>query len=159
MISARALTSEEWRTWRELRLAALRDAPEAFDATLADWQGAGDTELRWRLRLEAVSANVVADLDGHDAGMVSATAPDSDGAVELISMWVAPFARGQGVGDSLVQAVLQWASAAGAIRLRLRVAAWNAPAMALYRRNGFVEGRVLEEDEGGACELEMERLL
>jgi hypothetical protein len=63
MISARALTSEEWRTWRELRLAALRDAPEAFDATLADWQGAGDTELRWRLRLEAVSANVVADLD------------------------------------------------------------------------------------------------
>ncbi|MHB8177165.1 MAG: GNAT family N-acetyltransferase [Vulcanimicrobiaceae bacterium] len=49
---------------------------------------------------------MVAELGGVPAGMVSATSPDRLGTAELISMWVAPFARGRGVGDRLVDAVI-----------------------------------------------------
>lgn len=97
------------RLWRELRLAALAEAPAAFGSTLAEWTGAGDTAQRWRARLLSVPLNIVLTYNGEAAGMVSATAPGDDGAIELISMWVAPFARGRGVGDAAVRRVLAFA--------------------------------------------------
>lgn len=45
------LTPDDWPIWRELRLAALAEAPQAFGSRLADWQGEGDREERWRDRL------------------------------------------------------------------------------------------------------------
>src|ERR1700722_14623539 len=50
---------DDWRLWRELRLAALTEAPGAFGSTLAEWSGAADTEQRWRGRLESVPLNLV----------------------------------------------------------------------------------------------------
>lgn len=136
MISLRVLSADDWPDWRDLRLAALRDAPGAFSASLADW--ARQDEPRWRRRLTDVPFNAVADLDRVPAGMVSGTAPDAQLAVELISMWVAPFARGRGVGDALVSVVARWAAAHGARRVVLEVFAHNGPALNLYRRNGFL---------------------
>jgi hypothetical protein len=60
MITVRAVGVDDWATWRELRLAALADAPHAFTASIDQWR---DTdERRWRDRL-AVGHNVVAELD------------------------------------------------------------------------------------------------
>jgi len=139
VIQMRVLTPDDWVIWRELRLAALAEAPSAFGTQLADWQGEGDREERWRARLGIPgSVNVVAVLDGRPAGMVSGV-PAAGGAAELISMWVSPAARGRGVGDRLVDAVEQWARRAGASVLRLAVAQGNESALALYRRNGFAD--------------------
>ena len=136
MIELRVLTPDGWRTWRRLRLAALAEAPYAFGSRLADWQGHGDREERWRARLGIPgSFNVVAVLDGEPAGLASGV--PADGAAELISMWVSPAARGHGVGDRLVQAVARWARQAGSEVLRLAVAQGNENAAGLYRRNGF----------------------
>ena len=136
VIELRVLTPDDWRAWRQLRLAALAEAPYAFGSRLADWQGDGDREKRWRARLSIPgSFNVVAVLDGEPAGMASGV--PAGGAVELISMWVGPAARGHGVGDHLVQAVVRWARRAGAEVLRLAVVPGNENAVALYRRNGF----------------------
>lgn len=134
----RALTPDDWAAFRAVRLAALRDAPEAFGSGLADWAAAG--EQRWRQRLTDVPCTVLAELDGRPAGVASATSPDSDGAVELISLWVAPFARGRRAGDALVGAVLDWAQRHGARQVVLRVHENNHHARNLYRRNGFVPG-------------------
>lgn len=133
------LRADDWSLWRDLRLQALQEAPDAFSSTLADWQGAGDSEPRWRGRLTDVALNLVALVDDHPSGMVSATSPDEHGHVELLSMWVAPSARGRGVGDALISEVVAWASDQRATHLVLKVVVGNAPAMALYRRNGFVE--------------------
>jgi ribosomal protein S18 acetylase RimI-like enzyme len=139
VIVVRVLAVDDWAEWRVLRLAALSDAPQAFGSKLADWQGEGDSEQRWRGRLDGVSLNLLADLEGRPSGMVSGMLPDHDGTVELISMWVAPFARGRGVGDALVGAVVRWAKERGASRIALRVAEGNHHAMALYRRHGFAD--------------------
>lgn len=136
--AVRVITSGDWAIWRELRLAALADAPHAFGSRLADWQGEGDREERWRGRLNiAGSNNIVATLDGQPVGMASGVPTAEDGVVELISMWVSPTARGRGVGDQLVRAVERWARQVGADVLRLAVAQGNKPACALYQRNGF----------------------
>jgi len=121
-----------------MRLAALTEAPAAFGSTVADWTGPGDTESRWRNRLTDVPLNLLADLDGRPVGMASATAPEN-GEVELISMWVAPAARGRGVGASLVQAIVAWAGAQGATKLCLDVRQANRFAIDLYERIGFVD--------------------
>ncbi|MFL6072231.1 MAG: GNAT family N-acetyltransferase [Mycobacteriales bacterium] len=134
------LGPDDWRIWRELRLAALAEAPAAFSARLADWQGEGDREERWRGRLSlAGSYNLVVRLDGVPVGMASGIPADTGGDVELISMWVSPAARGRGIGDLLIARIAAWGAAAGAHRLVLAVVPDNGPARALYRRNGFAD--------------------
>ncbi|MEU4551064.1 GNAT family N-acetyltransferase [Micromonospora violae] len=138
MIEMRVLSEDDWKMWRELRLAALAEAAYAFGSQLADWQGEGDREERWRGRLAIPgSYNIMAMLDGRPAGMASGVPTDQDGVVELISMYVAPVGRGRSVGDHLVRAVEQWARLVGAQTLRLAVVEGNKNAWALYQRSGF----------------------
>ncbi len=157
MIEIRVLGPDDWRAWRELRLAALAEAPNAFAARLADWQGEGDDEQRWRGRLSGAAHNVVADLDARPAGMASGLLPD-DGPVELLSMWVAPFARGRGVADGLVASVVGWAAAHGTGEVVLRVRETNPAAVALYARQGFVDRGPVEGGPGEPPERWMLRV-
>ena len=59
-------------------------------------------------------------------------------AADLLSMWVAPEARGRGIGMALIDTVADWARSAGLLRLVLEVRLHNAHALALYTRAGFV---------------------
>ncbi len=145
-VAVRRLGADDWQLWRDVRLRALSEAPYAFGSTLAYWQGS-DLEERWRGRLTDVPLNLVAVASDSAVGQVSGTSLDADGRVELISMWVDPASRGAGVGEALVQAVVDWAEAGGATAVVLSVKEANAPAVGLYARVGF---RVTVEpaDEG-----------
>lgn len=77
-------------------------------------------------------------------------------------MYVEPAARGLGIGERLLQAVID--RARGEVEdLLLTVAAHNAPAIALYRRLGFVEygrdDRALRVDGADIDELLMKLAL
>ena len=147
MIGILVLTPDDWRLWRGLRRAALAEAPGAFGSTLSEWSGAGDTEQRWRARLENVAFNIVLTWNDEPAGMVSATTPGDDGATELISMWVAPSARGHGLGDAAVRQVMAWAQTIqGGSRLVLSVKRHNDWAIRLYQRHGFTDARPSADD-------------
>ena len=132
-VRIRSLRPDEWRTYRAVRLAALRDAPEAFGGTYADSLALPERDWRERCDQPAWFA-----LDGGEAvGMVRTWRHPDKELPELISMWVGPGGRGRGVGDLLVQAVADWARQSGAELLRLAVVPGNGPATGLYRRNGF----------------------
>lgn len=147
MIEARVVTAAEWRAWRQLRLSALAEAPTAFSSTLAQWSGAGDTEARWRARLRDVALNLVLTRDGAPVGMVSATAPDDEGRVVWLSMWIAPTARGRGVGDRAMRKVLAWAhDEHPTSRVLLSVKKNNDHAISLYERHGFVDAGPSPDD-------------
>ena len=146
MIEVRELTPDDWQLWRAMRRAALAEAPAAFGSPLAQWSGPGDTEERWRARLSGVPLNLVLMVDGEPAGMVSGTAPSDHRTVELISLWVAPSARGQGVADAAVSRVLQWACVEHAADVVLSVRADNHPGIALYRRHGFTDAGPSPDD-------------
>jgi ribosomal protein S18 acetylase RimI-like enzyme len=150
--------ADDWARWRNVRLTALGEAPYAFSTKLADWQAAGDTERRWRARLDAVPFNILAVYSGRVAGMVSATAVDTARTTELISLWVAPFARGRHVGDALITAVIDWARAQRAHNLTLAVADGNERAIALYKRHGFrIAGSLPASPNGDPGEHHMVR--
>ena len=106
----------------------------------------------------AVRFNVIVELDGRAVGMVSCTEP-VDGEAELISMWVAPQARGRGVGQSLIEDVRKWATAQGARRLVLSVRTRNEPAIRLYTRSGFIDCGPAGASEGVEPEGKMVILL
>lgn len=148
VIAIQELGPDDWRVWRDIRLAALREAPEAFGSTSAEWEDA--EEGRWRARLEDVPLHAFARLDDVPAGVVSALAPapDGSGPVELISMWVAPSARGRAVGDALIEYVLRWAADRHPeASVVLQVRKHNAPATTLYERHEFVIVGENPEDE------------
>ncbi len=132
----RRVSEDEWELIRAVRLAALKDSPDAFWA-IYDEEAAFD-EARWRDFMG--SAWFVAEADGTPIGIAAGidrfVADPNDRM--LISMWVAPDARGAGVGRALVDAVLKWARADGAAGLRLWVLSGNSSAEKLYLSCGFV---------------------
>ena len=116
-------------------------------APAREWSGAGDTEARSRGRPEDVALNLVLTLDGDPVGMVSGLASDADGAVELISLWIAPSARGLGISDVAVRHILAWAREAHPGRpVVLSVKSDNDSARRLYERHGFVDAGPSPED-------------
>lgn len=138
-ITIRRLARDEWRTYRDLRLRALAESPDAFSRTLADEQSRADAE--WSGRLASASdfdLPLVAELDGAPIGLVwgriDASSPD---VAHLYQMWVSPSHRRLGAGRLLVDAVIRWARAASVRWLGLGVTCGDTPAMRLYSRAGF----------------------
>lgn len=135
MIEIQRLNPDEVARLRAIRLAALQDAPQAFETT---FQTAVNLPLEsWQQQLQMLPT-FVAVIDGVDSGMVRG-APHSDDAswAYLISLWVAPRARRLGIGQTLIDAVVAWASSEGYVRLVLEVGEGNKNAIALYTRKGF----------------------
>lgn len=150
---------DEWPTVREIRLAALLDAPYAFGSTHA--REIAFVEADWRRRLGR-GVTFLALRDGRAVALAGGVHSDeADGAVDLISMWVHPSARGRRVGEALVTAVAGWASAQGAARLRLWVTEGNAPARRLYERCGFTPTGELQSlpSDPTLTEIAMDRAL
>ncbi|WP_147944707.1 GNAT family N-acetyltransferase [Microbispora sp. CSR-4] len=139
MIELRVLYEDDWPIWRELRLAALAEAPYAFGSTLSEWQGEGDREERWRARLAMPgSHNVIATIDDRPVGMAAGIPAETADEAELISFWVSPSVRGKGVGNRLIREIERWAVCDRAVStLRLAVMPGNDRAIALYERHGF----------------------
>jgi GNAT superfamily N-acetyltransferase len=154
VVEVHPVAPDDWIHWRDVRLRALADAPEAFGSSLADWVAAD--ERRWRRRLDDVPFNVVAVSDGLSIGQASGTAADDDGCVELISMWVAPEDRGTGAARVLIDAVMEWARRVAAVGARPSVRRANEHAIRLYLRTGFVQ---VDEDGEESSELVMVRSL
>lgn len=163
-IQVRRAQPGEWATAREVRLAALADAPEAFGSTLA--RELALTEAHWRDRV-GTWPWFLAYQAGEAVGMVAA-APEREAGARpagqrdwhLTGMWVSPQARGTGAADLLVNAVTGYAQAQGATGVTLWVALSNARARAFYQRMGFQpSGRRQLYRRDGAADLDEEELV
>ncbi len=151
----RRLRADEAGALRDLRLRALRDAPEAFWSTWEREAGFGPDE--WARRAEEAGAGeravvaVAEDGDGRLVGLAGGRLDDEDPArADLWGTWVDPAWRGGGraVGAAVVEEVVAWARSRGARLLVLWVSDEVPAAAALYARLGFVPtGRV--GPEGG----------
>ena len=128
------LGPEDWERQRALRLTALAADPDAFYRSLAEEQDL--PESRWRERLSGPAATWVAVVGGADVGLVACLTDSHEGLPELVSLWVSPSARGQGVGAGLAGAAADFARSTGAAELRLWLADSNAAGLALYDRLG-----------------------
>jgi len=129
---------DDWESYRDLRLEGLRDAPDAFWFTYAD--EAAYEEADWRQRIEGAWLVQARDKEGvlGSAGLGSHWEPERATVATLFGMYVARRARGRGVGEALVSAVLEEARRRGKSVVVLEVTSGNTAARALYERCGFV---------------------
>ncbi len=81
---------------------------------------------------------VVARLDGDAIGCGALTIRETD-AGYIKRMWVAPNARGLGVGRRVLLALEEWARAAGLARIQLETNRALTEAQNLYRASGYSE--------------------
>ncbi|MEO8334889.1 MAG: GNAT family N-acetyltransferase [bacterium] len=143
MPSVRRLRAEEWRLYRELRLAALRDSPNAFGSTLAREEAFPDAQWSERLGKAATSRldhPLVAEVTGHAVGLAWARIEaDDPGTATLYQVWVQPEARRHGVGQRLLDTAIAWAREEGAGSMELGVTIAPGSALEFYRRAGFTE--------------------
>jgi GNAT superfamily N-acetyltransferase len=160
MIMVRELAGDDWELMRDVRLAALAEAPYAFGSTYA--REAAFTEARWRARISERSVTYFAYDETDDvtpAGLAGVYV--EDGTAEVVSMWVRPALRGRRVGETLIEATASWAKARSFTTLFLWVTESNAPAQRLYARCGFTptgESQPLPSDPSQQ-EIQMSRAL
>lgn len=130
------LAPDDWERYKTLRLAALAESPDAFWTRL--FQEEDQPESFWRGRLATATATISAQLDGNDVGLM-AVAPWENSTTQagIFSVWVAPGARGHGIGRAMTRDGISAAREAGFQRVILEVADHNTAAIALYEAMGF----------------------
>jgi RimJ/RimL family protein N-acetyltransferase len=142
----RILTADDAAAYQALRLRGLRESPAAFGST---YESEADTPLEQiaaRLARGAGRENVMFgafDEDGGElvglAGLGRQTGRKTRHRAGVWGMYVAPEARGRGVGRELMEALIAHARTLdGVERLTLGVEAGNEAARALYHSLGFV---------------------
>lgn len=141
-VTYRMLLPDDWETYRELRLAALRESPEAFGSTLVAEQPRVPEQWRDRLAAAQVSDGALAlvALAGKCAvGLVWAKADTTDAEViNVFQMWVAPEHRNHGIGKALLGQIIDWAKSNNAKALQLGAVCGDTPAIRLYSSVGFL---------------------
>ena len=134
-MDVRVLGGDDWPAWRDIRLEALQESPEAFGATYAHEREF--TDDLWRGLLENPEAvSVLASSDVKPDGM-AAGFQDLPGFLHVVAMWVDPACRGRGVSHALLGAIEAWAGPRR-LRLHLDVSTVNGAARRSYERFGFV---------------------
>lgn len=137
----RSFAADEWQLYRDLRLRALQDSPDAFSSTYAREAPRPDVEWAERLARGVRSPRdlpLVAELAGEPCGLAWGRIEDSPPATARVyQMWVAPTHRRRGVGRALLDAVIGWARTEGARIVELDVTTTNRDALRLYERGGF----------------------
>jgi ribosomal protein S18 acetylase RimI-like enzyme len=153
------LQPADWAAYRQIRLAALADAPSAFGSTVADEEGMTPADLQTRLtRRSTFAASAAHGLVGTAAGIPG----DVAGHAELVGMWVHPDWRRRRIGGLLVRTVIDWATAAPFRAIDLWVTVGNDAAEALYTSLGFVRTgatQPVRENDPTGLELKMTRPL
>jgi len=137
MVLVRETVADDWQALRDIRLEALRDAPTAFGSTYEQETERGEAHWRDRIARGGTFLAFVPEVSATEPSGLIGGYQEDPVTVELVSMYVRPRARGRGVGEALVAAVIDWAGKRNAECVRLWVTQTNAPARALYERCGF----------------------
>jgi GNAT superfamily N-acetyltransferase len=140
-VDIRLVRPDEWEAFRELRLRALTDAPDAFGRTYEASKDEPEASWRGWILGEGWDGRVrswVADDRGTLRGMAVGARFDADpSVVSLFGMWVERELRGSGIAARLVGMVEAWARGQGATRVVLWVSDGNRRAAAFYTKLGF----------------------
>jgi ribosomal protein S18 acetylase RimI-like enzyme len=140
LITIEPVTPANLSAFKEVRLRALQDTPQAFGSTYAREAAFSDAEWLQRAKRWNGETGIgfLAIDDGTPCGIAGAFLNEDDRTrALLVSMWTAPTHRRKAIGRRLVDQVLEWARLRNATTLLLMVTCTNDPAIRFYERLGF----------------------
>jgi GNAT superfamily N-acetyltransferase len=133
-VVVRRVTEGDWRQLKEVRLAALAEAPAAFGSSLRREQDF--EEDRWRAWTRS-AAMFMAFVEGSPVGMAAGVCGVCDAERKLVAMWVDPGWRGRDIASRLMGSVIGWARSEGSERVSLWVAEGNDSARRFYEHRRY----------------------
>lgn len=136
-IHVRVLSKDEWQAYKDVRLRALRESPEAFVASAEEEEAF--PEEKWRDRMER-SRRLLAEDGGSVVGVVSVGTghrTNIPGAGELFGLWVQADRRGSGVARRLLEQAAAVGRDVGLKQLVYWVGTDNGRAVAFASSFGF----------------------
>jgi ribosomal protein S18 acetylase RimI-like enzyme len=146
------LQPNQWEQYRQIRLEALLDSPQAYSTTYQQMVDKPDTF--WQDRLINAAARkeswlLFARVNECIVGMIGAFLSNESNRAMIVSVYVSPVYRGQGVSRALMEAILNELRQNQAIQeVELTVTSGQEAAIALYRRFGFMVTNEEEEMMG-----------
>jgi ribosomal protein S18 acetylase RimI-like enzyme len=136
------LQPSQWEAYKNLRLRALQEEPQAFGSSYAE--NVSKPDNYWVERLTDVEEGknwlVFAKENNNLIGMMGGFRKDDDpeDVVNVIAVYVAKEARGKGVSKKLMQALLEDFEKDPSInKVKLSVNKEQIPAVKLYESFGF----------------------
>lgn len=133
----RRLTAADYSEFRRVRLEGFTANPDLFRIAAEDEAAISGREVADRLEREHVVGGFVDGALQGIGGLTRFAGTRLDHRALLWGMYVRPEARGAGVGDAIVEALLAEARRIGIRSVLLTVIAGNERAERLYRRWGF----------------------
>jgi len=138
MIQIRPILPHQWQLHKNVRLAALAEAPYAFSTTLESAQARSDSDwgaLTDRYARNENSITYFAFQGEQPCGMAACVRQDDQ--AEMLAVWVDPAFRRMGIGRALIDYAVDWAASQGVTTLKVGVFDDNLGARALYTAAGF----------------------
>ncbi|MBC7249859.1 MAG: GNAT family N-acetyltransferase [Anaerolineae bacterium] len=142
-VTIRAAREEDAPAYRDLRLEALRNHPEAFSSDYAANLAKPMTFWTERLRSDSTDSTVMTYFAVHDQqliGMCGITHTDSPKirhSANIVGMYVRPDWRGFRIAEGLITICMDWARTQGVKIVKLAVVTTNTRAIRCYARCGF----------------------
>jgi len=136
-IAIRRLLAADAEGYRSIRLAALADAPEAFGSDVATESASPVDAFANTLRSGYVAGAFAGERLVAIAGFRALEREKTRHRGDIWGVYVAPEARGTGVGRRLMEHVLDYARTQ-VLQVHLAVTASNGAAVALYEHLGFI---------------------
>lgn len=132
-VRIRRLRAGDAALWRDLRLEALANHPEAYGSTHDDWAGRPLADFADRLESGTIFGAFVG------TALVGSTALDADGPGQgsVTAVYVQAPYRGRNIARRLLKAASKAAKQQGMTRLVLSVAEGNDAARRFYYAAGF----------------------
>lgn len=140
-LKIKVIKNQDWQVYRDTRLVALKDSPDAFGSTFEQASKIPDSGWQTRIQQLDLKTNLplMAFVDAKPAGMIWSTFHEQEPDTAYIyQMWVAPEFRGLGISRTLLSEAITWATKKRAGQVKLAVTLGDTPARKLYDSAGFV---------------------
>lgn len=130
-----SVVETNWKELKAIRLASLKESPDAFSASYE--AALNFSESEWRARASGNEGRnfFIAKIGSQSVGIIGGV--HKTGQYELISLWVSPSERGLGIAKLLIDRVIQHAKELNQCSIFLEVSSNNISACRLYEKCGF----------------------
>jgi RimJ/RimL family protein N-acetyltransferase len=159
----RRVTVDDVGVYREVRLRALQDSPDAFASTYATESVRPQSAWAERVARCATGSEFAMflafdDDDGSCVGLAGIADDEYGADRQLVSMWVDPRVRGSGAASGLVGAIVDWCRESGVRTLSLWVTRGNDRAQRFYEKLGFTATGEVQPLPSDPCKDEIRML-